>query len=87
MAVCCFVYQWGGVSAGQGVHNMSVEYSICDEATEFTATETASVSFALTASAQQIKQAIGTAVRDHALATFGLTIPSNEVIMPEISKV
>lgn len=87
MSVCALVYRWSGLAIEGSNHRLDLEYLACDSDSHFAETDTFSVYFPVGSTVSQIKAALGAGVRERALAQFNLTIPQNEVIMPEISKV
>lgn len=87
MAACALIHRWAGIAFDVNGIRLDLEFLVCDEATNLQDFSGASVTFPVSATVSQIKSAIGAAVRSKVSSQFGLTIPSNEVIMPEISKV
>lgn len=87
MAVCAIVYNWNQINFDSQGLRLDVEYLVCDDETNLRVTDTASVFFTPSATVSQIKNAIGAAVRARVVQMWSLTVPQNELVMPEISKV
>lgn len=89
MTIGAYVYNIHSATYQSAQLRLDTDILFYDDAQNpvFATADTLSVFAALGATTAQIGAAIGTAVRAYALATYGLTIPANNILVMNFAKV